>query len=85
MSVILIDRIGAVTFNNGILRVDCIASGPNREDRPAGTLLIPANQAAVVLQSLIKATQELDRRMREQAQAANAGNPTESAAPSTVR
>jgi hypothetical protein len=72
MSVILIDRIGAVMFHNGVLRVDCVESGPNNQERPAGTLLIPANQAAVVLQSLIKATQELDRRVREQVKAAAA-------------
>jgi hypothetical protein len=73
MSTILIDRIGSVVFHNGILRVDCIAAGPNSEERPAGTLLIPASQAAVILQSLVGATRELDRRLREQAQqAANA-------------
>jgi hypothetical protein len=45
MSVILIDRIGSVVFHNGILRFDCMAAGPNGEERAAGTLLIPANQA----------------------------------------
>jgi len=70
MSVILVDRVGSVVFHNGILRVDCIASGPNNEERLAGTLLIPANQAAAVLQSLVGAAQELDKRLREQARPA---------------
>ena len=82
MSAILIDRIGSVVFHNGILRFDCMAAGPNGEERPAGTLLIPANQAGAVLQSLIGATKELDRRLREQAQQAAAGNGT-SAVPAT--
>jgi hypothetical protein len=63
----LIDRIGAVVLHNGVLRIDCVATGPNKEERPAGTLLIPANQAGAVLQSLVGAMQELDRRLREQA------------------
>ncbi len=66
MSITLIDRIGSLTFQNGLLRVDCVASGPNNEERPSGTLLIPANQAGPVLQALIGAMQELDRRVREQ-------------------
>lgn len=74
MSVTLIDRVGAVVFHNGILRFDCMATGPNGEERPSGTLLIPANQASAVLQSLIGATQELDRRLREQASVASAGS-----------
>jgi hypothetical protein len=72
MTVILIDRVGSVVFQNGILRFDCIVAGPNGEERPAGTLLIPANQASAVLQSLIGATKELDRRLREQVQQAGA-------------
>ena len=66
MSITLIDRIGSVTFQNGLRRVDCVASGPNNEEHPSGTLLIPANQAGPLLQALIGATQELDRRVREQ-------------------
>ncbi len=66
MSVILVDRIGAVVFHNGVLRIDCIATGPNGEDRPSGTLLLPLNQAGAVLRSLIGAAQEVDRRLREQ-------------------
>jgi len=63
MSVTLVDRIGSVVFHDGILRV--VAAGPNNEKRPAGPLLIPANQAAAVLQSFVGAAQELDKRLRE--------------------
>ncbi|RXH10140.1 hypothetical protein EAS54_32340 [Bradyrhizobium guangzhouense] len=75
MGTTLIDRIASVTFQNGILRVDCIAAGPNNEERASGTLLIPANQAHVVLQSLIGAAQELDRRMRGARLQTDAGKP----------
>jgi hypothetical protein len=72
MSLTLIDAVKSVVFHNGILRIDCIAAGPNGEERPSGTLLIPANQAGHVLKSLVEATQELDKRLREQSGAGNA-------------
>ncbi len=56
MSVILVDRIGSIVFQNGVMRIDCLAAGPNTQERPAGTLLIPGNQVAAVLQALVKAT-----------------------------
>lgn len=62
----LIDRVTSATFQNGIIRVDCVAIGPNNEERPSGTLLIPANQLNPVLQSLSNAAKELDRLLREQ-------------------
>jgi hypothetical protein len=44
MSVILVDRIGSIVLHNGLLRIDCITAGPNKEERAGGTLLIPGNQ-----------------------------------------
>ena len=76
MSVILIDGLKAVSFHIGILRIDCIEAGPNKEERSSGTLLIPGNQAKQVLQALVGAAQELEKRMREQQAAAAAGQPT---------
>lgn len=73
MSVILIDSLKAVGFHNGILRIGCTEAGPNGEERSSGTLLIPGNQAGHVLKALVEATQELEKRLREQQQAA-AGN-----------
>jgi hypothetical protein len=73
MTQVLIDSLKAVTFQNGVLRVDCIAAGPNNEERPSATLLIPGNQAAHILHSLTQALQELEKRLREQAQHQPAG------------
>jgi hypothetical protein len=72
MSLTLIDAVKSVVFHNGVLRIDCIAAGPNGEERPSGTLLIPGNQAAQVLNALVEATRELEKRLREQAGAGNA-------------
>lgn len=74
MTTILTDRIGSVIFQNGILRVDCMTAGPNNQERLSGTMLVPVNQAGAVLQSLIGAMQELDRRLREQIKQNQAGN-----------
>ena len=72
MTTMLIDRIGAVVLHNGIVRIDCISAGPDNQDRPAGTLLIPANQTGPVLQAPINAMQELDKKIREVAAAQQA-------------
>lgn len=66
MSQILIDGIANVTFASGIVRVDCVALGPNNEQRASGTLLIPAAQAAPVLNALINAMKELERKLQDQ-------------------
>ena len=73
MSVILIDGLKTVGFHNAILRIECVQAGPNGEERPSGTLLIPGNQAGHVLKALVEATQQLEKRLREQQQS-TAGN-----------
>jgi hypothetical protein len=80
MSTVLIDRVAAVVFQNNILRFDCVSSGPEGVERHSGTLLIPANQAGVILQTLVNATAELDKKIAEQvAAAAPAEAPAETA------
>ena len=76
MTYVLIDAIKAITFHNGLLRIDCVAHGPNSEERPSATLLIPGNMAGPILASLTQAVQELDKKLREQAQQATAGKTT---------
>jgi hypothetical protein len=72
MSQILIDGISNVTVASGLLRVDCVAVGPNNQQRPSGTLLIPGPAAAPVINTLVKAMQELHR--QQEAQATPAGH-----------
>ena len=66
MSQILIDGITNVTFAHGLLRVECVTAGPNNEQRPSGTLLIPGSQAVPVLNALGNALKELQRKQQEQ-------------------
>jgi hypothetical protein len=67
MSQILIDGISNVLVASGLVRVDCVAMGPNNERRPSGTLLIPGPAAGPVLSALVKAMKELQRKQEEQA------------------
>ena len=68
MTPTLIDGIKTITMQNGVLRIDCVAAGPNNEERPSGTLLIPANQVGQVVRALTQAMQELEKKIREHAQ-----------------
>jgi hypothetical protein len=70
MSEILIDAISNVTVAGGLIRVDCVAIGPNNQQRPSGTLLIPGPQAGPVLTALVNAMKELQRKQQEQTEAA---------------
>jgi hypothetical protein len=72
MSHVLIDVIKAITFHNGLLRIDCIAARANNEDRSSGT---PVTQAV----------QELGKKLREQLQRRRQGKPpTQGGLTSTV-
>ena len=67
MSMIMVDGIKDIVFHNGIVRIDCLAAGPNGEQRSSGTIVIPANVTGPILQSLANAMQELDKKIREHA------------------
>jgi hypothetical protein len=73
MSQILIDGISNVTVAGGLVRVDCVALGPNNQHRPSGTLLIPGPAAGPVLSALVKAMKELHRQQQEQTTPADQG------------
>jgi hypothetical protein len=70
MQIVLIDGIKDVVLHNGMLRVDCVSAGPNGGENASGTLLIPGNIAGPILQNLATALTELEKKVREQAEAA---------------
>jgi len=61
----MIDGIKDIVMHNGVVRIDCVAAGPNGEVRQSGTLVIPGVATAAVLQTIVGAMQELDKKMRE--------------------
>jgi hypothetical protein len=79
MTTIMMDGIKDIVFHNGIVRIDCLAAGPNGEQRASGTLIIPGVVTGAILQALANAMQELDKKMREHAaeQAAKAAQPAD--------
>ena len=68
MSFTLIDGIKAVSYHNGVVRIDCVSTGPNNEERPSGTLVIPGPRAGQIVQALTQALQELSNKLREHQQ-----------------
>lgn len=64
MSTVLIDRLAHVGLHNGVLRIECVESTANGQERLSGTLLIPGNQAGQVLQTLVAAAQEIEKKLR---------------------
>ena len=76
-NVILVDRIANVAVANGVLRIECAAASSSGQEKPSGTVLIPAVVAGQVVQTLFNAMQELEKKAREAAAAsAGAGYPT---------
>jgi hypothetical protein len=72
-NVIVIDRIAHVAVANGLLRIECVsaATSSSGQEKPSGTVLIPAVVAGQVIQSLVAAIQELDKKAREAAAASS--------------
>ena len=68
MAQILVDGISNITLHSGVLRIECATVGPDGKPHPTGTLVIPGAVAGQVLQALIKGTQELEKKLREQQQ-----------------
>ena len=73
-NVIVIDRISGMAVVNGMLRIECVALDTTGKEVPSGSVLIPGNVIGPVVQSLVNAVQEIDKKMREQAAAAAADN-----------
>ena len=66
MTQILVDAVTNLSIHNGVLRIECMAVGPDGKQHPSGTLVIPGAVAVQVLQALINGTQELEKKLREQ-------------------
>ena len=76
-NLMIVERIANIAVSNGIVRIECVAVNAAGQEKPSGTMLIPANLAGPVIHSLVKGMQELDKKLREAA--APATVPTEQA------
>jgi hypothetical protein len=68
---ILLERVGKVGFVNGIVRIECLSAGPDGKGESSGTLLIPGAEAGKALSALVKALQELHKKVLEKTGAPN--------------
>jgi len=66
MTQILIDSVASLAVHNGVLRIECKSVGPDGQQHTSGSLIIPGAVAGQVLESLIRGTQELEKKLREQ-------------------
>jgi hypothetical protein len=66
-NLMVVERIANISVSNGIVRIECVAVNAAGQEKPSGTMLIPANLAGPVVHSLVKGMQELDKKLREAA------------------
>jgi len=71
-NLMVVERIANIAVSNGIVRIECVAVNAAGQEKPSGTVLIPANLAGPVVHSLVKGMQELDKKLREAAAPATA-------------
>jgi hypothetical protein len=71
---ILIDAITNLSILNGVVRIECSAVGPDGQQRPSGTMIIPGAAAGAVINALIQGAQQLEKKVQEQQQMPPAGN-----------
>lgn len=62
---ILVEGISKASLSNGIVRLQCVRTNSEGGITDAAELLIPANRAAAVAQSLVKALKDIDRQINE--------------------
>ena len=70
-NVILVDRIANVAVANGVLRLECVSMSSTGQEKASGTVLIPVAVAGQVVQGLVNAMQELDKKLRDAAAASS--------------
>jgi hypothetical protein len=68
---LIVERIANIAVTNGIVRIECVSVNAAGQEKPSGTVLIPANLAGPVVHSLVKGMQELDKKLRDAAAASS--------------
>ena len=66
---IFTDAVSKVTFSNNNLRITLVQNGPDNEQIEAGTLIVPGNMAAGLVNSLANSLKQLDEQIKAQVEA----------------
>ena len=62
------DQIGQITLSNNNLRISLTQNGANDTAVEAGTLIIPVNQAAPLVNSLANSLKQIDEQLKARSQ-----------------
>lgn len=73
MNILLVEKLGVVSMRNGVVRIQCIATGADGKDQVTGELVIPAIQYGMVAGGMHAAGKQLQEKL-EQARAAQEAN-----------
>ncbi len=65
MSFILIEKLGAVSLRNGVIRIQCMATAADGTDQQSGELVIPAISYGQVAGGLQAAAKQLQEKIQE--------------------
>ena len=71
---IFADQISKVTLSNGNLRIQLTQRGADDETVDAGKLIIPATQAANIVNGLANSLKQLEEQLKSQAQEGEGGD-----------
>ena len=75
MTQMLIDGIKSITLHGNVVRIHCFSIAPEGKQEPAGTILIPGNEVAPIMQTLVNGLQEMQKQLRERAVAGSSEPP----------
>jgi len=66
---IFADALSKVTFSNNNLRITLVQNGPDNTQIESGTLIVPGNMAAGLVQSLANSLKQLEEQIKAQVEA----------------
>ncbi len=79
MNFIMIEKIGAVSLKNGVVRLQCMATAADGTDQVTGELVIPAIQYGMVAGAFQAAGKQLREKIEEARKAQEEQGKTEHA------
>ncbi len=69
----IIEQVGAATFSNGLVRIQCLYTGPDGQAKESGVIEVPGNIVAEVVNNLVNTLNTLESQLSE----ANSDNVSE--------
>tara|TARA_B100000427_G_scaffold327950_1_gene339906 strand:+ start:4869 stop:5126 length:258 start_codon:yes stop_codon:yes gene_type:complete len=69
----IIEQVGAATFANGLVRIQCLYTGPDGQAKESGVIEVPGNIVAEVVNNLVNTLNTLESQLSE----ANSDNTSE--------